>query len=106
MIGELVRTIPRFWLLAGVGLAVILVEVAVLLVAGRSLRRQGPGPSRAPELVAALAPLGVVALWVAALQTCRHLILRPLTESADAEAQAELLARGMSGQLNPLAFGS
>jgi hypothetical protein len=106
MIADLVRTIPRFWLLAGAGLAAILVEVAVLLVSGRSLRRQGAGASRVPELVAGLAPLVVVGLWVSALQTCRHLILRPLTESGDAQAQADLLTRGMSGQLNTLAFGS
>jgi hypothetical protein len=98
---QLIQFVPRFWLLAGAGLAVILLEAAVLLFVSRR-----PPSSRLTELTAALAPLVVVALWVLALQSCRHLILRPLAESGNSEEQAELLARGMSGQLHTLVFGS
>jgi hypothetical protein len=119
MMSVLFEVVPRLTALLVAAGAVAVVELAVLLLAGRALGRQealrkrllagqggdgAPRFSRAFELVAALAPLAVVGLTVAAIQTCRHMILQGLSDPGQPD-NAALMGRGMSGEMHAVMIG-
>jgi len=120
MTSVLFEVVPRLTILLVAAGIVAAVELVVLALAGRSLRRQEPlrrrllagdaerGPvprvPRAFELVAALAPLAVVGLMVAAIQTCRHMVLRGLGDPGQPD-NAALMGRGISGEMHAVVIG-
>jgi hypothetical protein len=120
MISALFDLVPRVAALFITTGVVVVLEVLVLVLSARRLRAQqrvraallaGSSaeaevsvPSRALELVAALAPLAAAALIVAAIHTCRRLILQGLSDPSQRE-NAILMGRGMSGEMHAVMIG-
>jgi hypothetical protein len=115
-------SIPYFSVLVGAAAAALVIELLVLraatqrLGALRAVGRQAAAgqweavaapavPSRAPELVAALAPLVVAGILAAALQESRDTIMRAPNVDLDPSEKAAMLARGFSGTINGAFFG-
>lgn len=114
--------IPGFWLIAGLALGTIVVELAIVLISWVRLARQRRAqkraeggdwqavtalklPSRLPEIVAALLPLAVAANSARLIQGCRNQLAALVNWADLTETTARLFSQALNGELNGIAMG-
>src|SRR5262249_23259045 len=120
-VADRIPEIPAFWLIAGLSLGTIVVEIAILLLSWLRLARQRSAqrraadghwqavaalkpPSRLPEIIAALLPLAVAGTSARAIQGSRNLLVTGM-DQVDPGEKARLAAQALSGELNGVAMG-
>jgi hypothetical protein len=113
--------IPGFWLIAGLSLGTIAVELAILLLSWVRLARQKRAqaratggdwqpvaalttPSRLPEVIATLLPLAVAATAALLIQGQRNLLASALNQS-DVNEKARLALQALNMEMNGIAMG-